>query len=85
MNIKVWHCYWYGPHETVVILAETHEALEAKVRQAIAQGWYPDDQGPMPDDFGDLMERYQEESENCYFGDDTYTVLDSALCEHLPE
>jgi hypothetical protein len=32
MKIKVWHCYWYGPHDTYVILAETHKLLEAKVR-----------------------------------------------------
>jgi hypothetical protein len=82
MKIKVWHCYWYGEHETVVIFAETHEALEAKVRQVIAEGWYPDEQGPMPEDFSDLMEKYEEVSDGiCYFGDWGYTVLDSTLCE----
>jgi hypothetical protein len=40
----------------------------------------------MPEDFSELMDRYQEVSgDTCYFGDYTYTVLDSALCEHLPE
>jgi hypothetical protein len=53
MNIAIWHCYWYGPYETIVLLAETQELLEAKVRQAIAEGWYPEDQGPIPDDWRD--------------------------------
>jgi hypothetical protein len=81
MNIAIWHCYWYGPHDTYVMLAETNELLEAKVREAIADGWYPDDDGPMPDDFGDLMEKYQEVSgDTCYFGDWGYTVIDGSLC-----
>ena len=85
-RIAIWHCYWYGPHETIVMLAETEDALRAEVRDAIAEGWYPDDQGPMPEDFSELMDRYQEVSgDTCYFGDYTYTVLDSALCEHFPE
>jgi hypothetical protein len=42
MNIAIWHCYWYGPSDTYVMLAETNELLEAKVREAIADGWYPD-------------------------------------------
>jgi hypothetical protein len=86
MNIKVWHCYWYGPHETIVMLAETEDALRAKVREAIAEGWDADEDGPLPEDFSELVDRYQEVSgDTCYFGDYTYTVLDSALCEHLPE
>jgi hypothetical protein len=43
MKTKIWHCYWYGPYETIVLLAETQALLEAKVRQAIADGWYPED------------------------------------------
>ena len=82
MKIKVWHCYWYGPYDTYVILAETHKLLEAKVRQAIADGWYPEDQGPMPEDFGELMEKYQKVSgDTCYFGDWNYTVIDAVLCD----
>jgi hypothetical protein len=82
MKIKVWYCYWYGPHDTYVILAETHKLLEAKVREAIADGWYPDDDGPMPEDFGELMEKYQEVSgDTCYFGDWNYTVIDAVLCD----
>jgi hypothetical protein len=23
MKIKVWHCYWYGPYDTIILLAET--------------------------------------------------------------
>jgi hypothetical protein len=49
MNIAIWHCYWYGPRDTYVMLAETNELLEAKVREAIADGWYPEDDGPMPE------------------------------------
>jgi hypothetical protein len=68
------------------MLAETEDALRAKVRQAIAEGWYPDEDGPLPEDFSELVDRYQERSDDtCYFGDYTYTVLDSALCEPLPE
>mgnify|MGYP000093484913 CR=1 FL=1 len=80
MNIKVWHCYWYGKYDTIIMLAETEDALRAKVREAIADGWYPD-QGPMPEDFDELMERYSEENgDNCYFGGWGYEVLDSTLC-----
>ena len=86
MNIAIWHCYWYGPRDTYVMLAETNELLEAKVREAIADGWYPDDDGPMPEDFGDLMEKYQEVSgDTCYFGDWGYTVIDSTLCTRVED
>ena len=86
MKIKVWHCYWYGPYETIVLLAETQSLLEAKVREAIADGWYPEDQGPMPDDWDEMMEKYQEASgDQSYFGDWTYTVIDAALCEPAHE
>jgi hypothetical protein len=81
-NIAIWHCYWYGPYDTYVMLAETEELLEAKVRGAIAEGWYPDEQGPMPEDFSDLLEKYEKVSGGtCYFGDWSYTALDSTLCE----
>ena len=86
MKIKVWHCYWYGPHETIVLLAETQALLEDQIRQAIAEGWYPEDQGPMPDDWDEMMEKYQETSgDQCYFGDCTYTVIDAALCDPVQE
>ena len=85
MNIKVWHCYWYGKHDTVVMLAESEAVLETRVREAIADGWDADD-GAMPEDFGELLEKYQEISgDTCYFGDWTYTVIDSALCERVTE
>ena len=81
MNIAIWHCYHYGPYDTIILLAETEAALETKVREAIADGWYPDDQGPMPEDFGELMEKYQEVSgDTCYFGDWGYTFIDPTLC-----
>ena len=81
MNIAVWHCYHYGQFDTYVILAETEELLEAKVREAIAADWYPDDDGPMPEDFGDLMETYREVNDDtCYFGDWGCTFIDPALC-----
>jgi hypothetical protein len=36
----------------------------------------------MPEDFGELMERYQAESgDTCYFGDWNYTVIDAVLCD----
>ena len=50
MNIAIWHCYHYGQFDTYVMLAETEELLEAKVREAIADGWYPDTDGPMPEE-----------------------------------
>jgi len=80
MNIKVWHCYWYGKYDTIILLAETEDALRAKVREAIADGWYTD-QGPMPEGWDALMEKYEElYGGDCYFGDWGYTVLDSTLC-----
>ena len=81
MKITIWHCHWYGPHENYVLLAETEQRLEAKVTALIADGWYPDDDGPMPDDFDELMEMYQEVSgDTCYFGDRGFTVIDTTLC-----
>jgi len=86
MNIKVWHCYWYGKYDTIIILAETEDALRAKVRGAIADGWYPDDDGPMPEDWDDLMEKYEElHGGACYFGDWGYTVIDSTLCNPVED
>jgi hypothetical protein len=80
-HIAIWHCYWYGPQDTYVMLAETQELLEAKVREAIAEGWYTDEDGPLPEDFSDLMEKYEEANDSTsYFGDWGYTVLDSTLC-----
>ena len=79
--IAVWHCYHYGQFDTYVMLAETHELLEAKVREAIAAGWYFDEDGPLPEDFSELMEKYEEASgQTSYFGDWGYTVIDSTLC-----
>jgi hypothetical protein len=79
-HIAIWHCYWYGPYDTYVMLAETQELLEAKVQEAIANDWDFDD-GPLPEDFGDLIEKYRAVSnDTCYFGDWGYTVLDSTLC-----
>ena len=86
MNIKVWHCYWYSKYDTIILLAETEDALRTKVREAIADGWYPDDDGPMPEDWDELMEKYEElYGDNCYFGDWGYEVLDSTLCERVAE
>ena len=67
-RIAIWHCYWYGPHETIVLVAGSDEELRTKVREAIAAGWYPEDQGPMPEDWDDLMEAYEETDDgSCYF------------------
>ena len=85
-DIAIWHCYHYVMFDTYVMLAETEELLEAKVREAIADGWYPDDDGPMPEDFGDLIEKYREVSgDTCYFGDWGYTVIDTTLCNVVRE
>ena len=86
MNIAIWHCYHYGQFDTYVMLAETEELLETKVREEIAMGWYYDDDGPMPDDFGELMEKYEElYGGACYFGDWGYTIIDSTLCQPVGE
>jgi len=86
MNIAIWHCYHYGQFDTYVMLAETHELLEAKVREAIADGWYPDDDGPMPESFDDLMEKYEEiYGGACYFGDWGFTVIDGSLCTRVED
>lgn len=80
-DIIIWHCYHYGQFDTYVMLAESEELLQAKVRGAIADGWYPEDDGPMPEDFEELLEKYQEVSDDtCYFGDWGFTVIDSTLC-----
>ena len=80
-HIAIWHCYWYGPHETYVMVAETEDALRTKVREAIGAGWYPEDQGPMPEDWDALIEAYETtDPDNCYFGDWGYTIIDSTLC-----
>jgi hypothetical protein len=85
-NIAIWHCYDYGPHETYVIVAETEELLEAKVREVISATWDEKDQGPMPENFSELMEKYEEVSGGtCYFGDWSYTALDSTLCEPVED
>jgi hypothetical protein len=69
---------WYGQHDTYVMLAETERASgsQGPRRNRRWDGIYDDD-GPMPDDFGDLIEKYQEVSgDTCYFGDWGYTVID---------
>jgi hypothetical protein len=41
---------------------------------------------PIPDDWDEMMEKYQEASgDQSYFGDWTYTVIDAALCEPAHE
>jgi hypothetical protein len=43
----------------------------------------------MPEDFGDLIEKYREVSGDncytCYFGDWGYTVIDSTLCTRVED
>jgi hypothetical protein len=89
-DIMIWHCYHYARHDTFVLVAETPEALEAKVRQAAIDDWdddfADDDDGPMPDDFDALMEKYEElYGGTCYFGDWGYTIIDSTLCQPAGE
>jgi hypothetical protein len=90
MNIAIWHCYHYARHDTFVLAAETQEALEAKVRQAVIDDWDDDydddDDGPMPEDFDELMEKYEEiYGGACYFGDWGYTVIDGSLCTRMED
>ena len=81
-HIAIWHCCWYGPYDPYVMLAETEELLEAKVRGAIAEGWDDENDGPMPEDFSELLKKYATISNDTYYFDDWgYTALDSTLCE----
>ena len=85
-DIAIWHCYHYARHDTFVLVAETQEALEAKVREELAMGWYYDDDGPMPESFDALMEKYEKlYGGTCYFGDWGYTIIDSTLCQPVGE
>jgi hypothetical protein len=85
MNIAVWHCYDYGPAHTYVLLAETEDALRAKVREAISYRWDKKAQGPMPEDFDELLEMYTEWDSDLYFGDWGYTVINTVYCEPVEE
>lgn len=85
-DIMIWHCYHYARHDTFVLVAETQEALEAKVRRAVIDDWGNEDMGSMPDDFEKLLERYTEvTADTCYFGDWGYTIIDSTLCQPVGE
>lgn len=81
--IKVWHCYHYGPSETYIILAESENALKAKIMKEISAGWYPEDDGPLPDDFDAMMELYDSigDYHGSYFGDFGWSIIDAAICE----
>jgi hypothetical protein len=91
-DIMIWHCYHYARHDTFVLVAETQEALEAKVRQAAIDDWdddfADDDDGPMPDV---LLRRVRWRNTRsytegtCYFGDWGYTIIDSTLCQPVGE
>lgn len=79
MQIAVWHSYFYGRRDTMVILAESYEALQAKVRDVIKCEWDFEDQGPMPEDFGDLIEAFHEYGDQ-YFGEWDWSYINPALC-----
>lgn len=81
MQIKVWHCYFYGRRDTTIILAESDDALRAKVRDIIKLEWDFEDQGPMPEDFDDLIEAFHENSDDQYFGEWDWAYINPALCE----
>ena len=85
MMIRVWHCYYYGPHDTYIILAESEDALKEKIRAEITAGWYPEDDGPLPDDYDEMMEAYMNLSgyHGSYFGDYGWTEVNGALCEEV--
>ena len=77
MKVTVWHCYWYGPHETIVVVAGSEEELRTKVRESISALWDEDEQGPMPEDWDTLVEAYEEHWDYaCYFGDWGYTEIE---------
>ena len=82
-DIIVWHCYHYTLHDTYVVLAESEAALKAKIWDEIKAGWYPEDDGPLPEDFDTALELYAERADyhGCYFGDIGWSVVDSTLCE----
>lgn len=83
MNIRVWHCYHYGPFGTYVMLAESEEALKAKIWAEIRAGWYSEDDGPLPENFEEAMELYENTIDpyGCYFGDIGWAVIDASACE----
>lgn len=85
MEIKVWHCYHYGKHETSIIVAETDDILKSKVRGIIASEWREEDDGPMPEDFLDLIEAYHENFNDRYFGEWDWATINVALCEAQEE
>ena len=85
MKIRVWHCYHYGPDDTYIILAESEEALREKIRAEIDASWYPEDDGPLPDDYDEMMEAYESISgyHGSYFGDYGWSEVKVALCEEV--
>lgn len=82
-DIIVWHCYQYTPHDTYIVLAESEAALRAKIWDEIKAGWNPEDDGPLPEDFDEALERYEDRQcpHGSYFGDWGWSVVDSTLCE----
>lgn len=86
-NIMVWHCYEYGHGGAYVMVAESQEALEAKVRESIAMDWDTESWGPMPKDFRDLIDAIDERMgvSGTSYGDWGYTVIDSTLCQPAGE
>ena len=81
MLIKVWHCYFYGRRDTTIILAESEDAMRAKVRDIIALEWDFDGLGPMPESFADLFDTFQEYDDQQYFGDWDWGYINPFLCE----
>ena len=81
-KIVIWHCYFYGPDDTWVILAESEDALRSKVRDQIAAEWDLEGQGPMPEGWDALVEAFDDwQCGHAYFGDWGWSVVDSTLCE----
>lgn len=80
MQIKIWHCYFYGRQDTTIILAENEPALRAKVRDVIASEWDWENQGPMPESFADLFEAFHDYDNQQYFGDWDWAYINPALC-----
>ena len=80
-QIKVWHCYFHGHRDTMILLAESHDALKAKVRGIIVSEWDLEDHGPMPEDFDDLIEAFHENNDSQYFGEWDWAYVNPDLCE----
>lgn len=80
--LKIWTCYHYSKHEAVVLVTETEEHLRKQVRAIITAEWEEED-GPMPEDFDELVQAYSDNWGDRYFGDWGCKFINPALCEEV--